>query len=126
MNMVQLLEALNASWSRETAYRTDQKDWSFERKEVGQCTVTAMIVFDYFGGVIKRGTSKKYNLLHYWNEIDQKKIDLTFNQFIGIKDDITFSHIVAKTKEDLLRINNVRGRYKILKKRVEMYLAAHF
>ena len=125
MKMERLLEALNASWSKETAYRTDQKDWSPEQKEIGQCAVTAMIVFDYFGGQIIRGTSKKYNLLHYWNEIEGKKVDLTFKQFEGRKDDIYFTNIVVKPKEALVRIRNVRCRYDVLKKRVESYLAQH-
>jgi hypothetical protein len=117
-----LLEALSASWSRDTAYRTDQKDWTPDKKETGQCTITAMLVYDYFGGKIKRGTSKKYNILHYWNEIDGEKIDLTFNQFLGRKDDIVFTDIITKPKEALMRIANVRNRYEILKKRVEIYL----
>ena len=125
MTIERLLEALNASWAKETAYRTDQKDWSLEKKETGQCTITAMIVFDYFGGTIKRGTSKKHNILHYWNEIDGNKIDLTFNQFIGRKDDIAFTNIIVKSKADLMRIGNVRSRYEVLKKKVEAYLAEH-
>jgi hypothetical protein len=120
-----LLEALNASWDRETAYWADRKEWTAEKKETGQCTITAIIVFDYFGGKIFRGKSEKYNLLHYWNEIDGVKIDLTFNQFVGDKDDIIFITIVEKQKSDLLKIANVRQRYEILKKKVESYLSEH-
>ena len=116
-----LLKALNASWTRETAYKDNQQDWTEAKKEIGQCTVTAMIVFDYFGGKIIRGYSEKYNLFHYWNEIDGKKIDLTFNQFIGEKDDIIFKKIVVKEKKELMKIGNVRRRYKILKEKVENY-----
>jgi len=125
MTMERLIEALNASWSRDTAYRTDQKDWTSEKKETGQCTITAMIVYDYFGGIIKRGTSKKYNLFHYWNEIGGEKIDLTFNQFVGRKDDIIFTNVISKNKDALLQIHNVRIRYELLKSKIEKYLAEH-
>lgn len=117
-----LLSALEKSWIKETAYKTDQENWSVDRKETGQCTVTAILVYDYFGGQIIRGYSKKYNLYHYWNVINGQKYDLTFNQFNGEKDDISFVNLVRKEKKDLLKINNVRQRYELLKQRVEYYL----
>lgn len=122
MTMDLLLKALNASWTRETAYRTDQQDWTESRKEIGQCTVTSMIVFDYFGGKIVRGYSEKYDLFHYWNEINDEKIDLTFNQFADRRNDITFKRIVIKQKEELMKIRNVRHRYEILKKKLRVTL----
>jgi hypothetical protein len=118
-----LKEALNASWCRETAYRTDQPYWSEANKTRGQCTVTVMILNDYFGGQMMRGFSEKYKLYHYWIIIDDNKIDLTFEQFIGDKDDIVFDKVVPKTKDDLMRIWNVKKRYYLLKQRVEGYLA---
>jgi hypothetical protein len=122
LSMELLIDALKASWCRETAYRTDRPFWSEQNITRGQCTVTAMIVNDYFGGEMKRGFSKKYNLFHYWNIIDGKKIDLTFDQFIGDKDDIVFDIIVSKTHDDLMRIYNVKSRYLLLKQKVDEYL----
>ena len=115
-------EALKASWCRETAYWTDQPYWSEQNKSRGQCTVTVMVINDFFGGIMERGRSKKYNLYHYWNIIENKKVDLTFEQFIGDKDDIVFDNIVSKTKDDLMRIRNVRERYKLLRGKVDEYL----
>ena len=118
-----LKEALYASWCRETAYRTDQPHWSEQKKSRGQCTVTVMVINDFFGGEMIRGFSKKYNLYHFWNIIDGKKIDLTFDQFIGDKDDITFENTVIRTHNELMRIWNVQKRYKLLKVKVDEYLA---
>jgi len=117
-----LKEAIKASWCRETAYRTDQPYWSEQNKSRGQCTVTVMVINDFFGGNMLRGYSKKYNLYHYWIIIEGKKYDLTFEQFIGDKDDIVFDKVVSKTKDDLMKIWNVRKRYKILKDKVDEYL----
>ena len=81
MTINDLENVLINCWSAETAFSGDRKNWSLERKSTGQCTVTAMIVYDFFGGRIVRGYSNKYKLFHYWNEIEGKKIDLTFCRF---------------------------------------------
>ena len=111
-------EALEKSWCLETAYPGDREYWTPEKSSIGQCTVTSMVLFDYFGGRIIRGYSKKYNIYHYWNIIDGVKIDLTFSQFIPDKADIKFDKVVEKNKNDLLKIKNVRVRYQLLKTKV--------
>ena len=116
-------EALENSWCMETAYPGDRINWSPEKSSIGQCTVTAMILYDYFGGRIIRGYSKKYDIYHYWNIIDGVKIDITFSQFFPDKADIEFDKVVEKKEKDLLRIRNVRLRYQLLKKKVTDYLA---
>lgn len=111
-------EALEKSWCLETAYPGEREYWIPEKSSRGQCTVTSMVLFDYFGGKIIRGYSKKYNIYHYWNIIDGVKIDLTFSQFIPDKADIKFDKVVEKNKKDLLRIKNVCARYQLLKTKV--------
>lgn len=115
-----LLKALNMAWCRETAFSGDRKNWTIDKKSTGQCTVTAMIVFDYFGGKIVRGYSEKYKLFHYWNEIDGKKVDLTYDQFSD-KKDISFTNVMYKSKKDLMKIRSVRVRYVLLKKKIDEY-----
>lgn len=122
MTLDDLYRALRMNWCKETAYRADRSNWSIEKKSTGQCTVTAMIVFDYFGGTIVRGYSQQYDLFHYWNVIDGEKIDLTFDQFLDNKADITFTRTVIKTKRELMNISSVRKRYLLLKRKVDQYL----
>lgn len=122
MTIDELNDALKIVWCAETAYSGDKKNWSTENKSVGQCTVTAIIVWDYFGGKIVRGYSEKYKLLHYWNEIDGKKVDLTYAQFLENKNDIFFTDIIYKTKKDLMKINSVKNRYLLLKRRLDDYI----
>lgn len=117
-----LLKALNMAWCRETAFSGDRKNWTIDKKSTGQCTVTAMIVFDYFGGKIVRGYSEKYKLFHYWNEIDGEKVDLTYDQFSD-KKDISFTNIMYKSKKDLMKIRSVRIRYVLLKEKIDKYFA---
>lgn len=123
MDYEKLVQALEKSWCLETAYSGDRKNWTSERKTTGQCTVTAMIVYDYFGGEIIRGYSPKYKIYHYWNVVNGKKIDLTYSQFIPEKKDIKFTKIVVKKKADLMHIRSVNVRYELLKNRVEKCLS---
>ena len=118
MNLISVKEALEKSWSLDTAYPGVRKQWTPEDSSLGQCTVTAMVLNDYFGGKIIRGYSKKYNIYHYWNIIDGQEIDFTFSQFIPDKSDIEFDKVVVKTKKDLLKVKNVSLRYNLLKTKV--------
>ncbi|KAI4452197.1 hypothetical protein C823_006779 [Eubacterium plexicaudatum ASF492] len=76
MNLKVLTRALYESWGKDTAYKDDKDKWTEANRGAGQCAITAMIVYDYFGGEIYRGYSKKDCLYHYWNMIDGKKLIL--------------------------------------------------
>lgn len=75
-----LFNILLECWSKETAYPSCQAEWVPNDPSYGQCAITAMLVFDMFGGTIHRirvsggGT-------HYFNKINGHYIDLTINQF---------------------------------------------
>lgn len=75
-----LYKLLRVCWSKETAYPSCQADWVKDDPSYGQCAITAMLVYDMFGGTIHRirvsggGT-------HYFNKIDGHYIDLTREQF---------------------------------------------
>lgn len=75
-----LYEILRKAWCKETAYPTCQAEWVESDPSYGQCAITAMLVYDMFGGTIHRirvdggGT-------HYFNKIDGHYIDLTVEQF---------------------------------------------
>lgn len=75
-----LYNILRKCWSKETAYPSCQGDWVQSDPSYGQCAITAMLVYDMFGGSIHRirvsggGT-------HYFNKISGHYIDLTVEQF---------------------------------------------
>lgn len=118
-----LKRALDASWCKETAHRKDQPYWSEQNKSRGQCAVTSIVVNNFFGGNIIEGFSEKYSIFHYWNIIDSNKIDFTFSQFIGDKDDIEFNQTTIITPKELLNDHNVQKRYNVLKEKVCEYLS---
>lgn len=75
-----LYEILRKCWSRETAYHSCQADWVPADPTYGQCAVTAMLVYDLFGGTIHR-IRVEGGGTHYFNKIDGHYIDLTREQF---------------------------------------------
>lgn len=75
-----LYDILRMAWCKETAYPSCQAEWVESDPSYGQCAITAMLVYDMFGGTIHRirvsggGT-------HYFNKVDGQYIDLTIEQF---------------------------------------------
>lgn len=75
-----LYNILRDCWCKETAYPSCQTEWVPNDPSYGQCAITAMLVYDMFGGTIHRirvsggGT-------HYFNKINGQYLDLTIEQF---------------------------------------------
>ena len=81
MNISQLKELLGNSWRLETCSPGLKSEWSKDNPSLGQCTITALIVNDYFGGKIMRCMA--FSGSHYYNLIDGEIVDLTVEQFLG-------------------------------------------
>ena len=75
-----LCKVLRICWCKESAYPSCQAEWVPNDPSYGQCAITAMLVYDMFGGSIHRirvsggGT-------HYFNKLNGHYIDLTREQF---------------------------------------------
>ncbi len=69
-----LRAALMNAWSLETAVQ-----WTQENPALGQCNVTAAVVFDLFGGEILR--TRLPEVWHYYNRIADQRVDFTDSQF---------------------------------------------
>jgi hypothetical protein len=66
--------ALRKSWSIDTS-----KQWTAENPAAGQCNVTALLVFDAFGGEILKTILPEGD--HFYNRIDGVRYDFTESQF---------------------------------------------
>ncbi len=75
-----LYHVLRKCWCKETAYPSCQHDWVPNDPTYGQCAITAMLVYDMFGGTIRR-IRVEGGGTHYFNEIGGKYLDLTKEQF---------------------------------------------
>lgn len=67
-------QRLSAAWSKETATM-----WTRENPARGQCSVTALVVHDVFGGRILK--TRVGSAPHFYNLIGGNRIDLTSSQF---------------------------------------------
>lgn len=68
-------------WNKDTTYPIFQTNYSKQNNPTqGQCAITAMIVFDLFGGTIHK-IRIDGDISHYFNKINGYYIDLTRDQF---------------------------------------------
>ena len=117
ITLAQLESVLKKVWSKETCYFKSLEDRKYENPCIGHCTITALIVQDYFWGDIVFCNHQD----HYRNKLPNGEIvDMTKNQMwekeiccVDEKCDRTnllenHKSIQAKTKE----------RYLLLKHRV--------
>lgn len=115
MDLLTLKSRLYKAWSKETAYRKDRDQWVQSNPSIGQCAITALVVNDYLGGAIVRGLSST-GVEHYWNVIDSKIVDLTYEQY---SEGMDFDSNDVVDREFLLSSGDVNDRYNLLKKRLQ-------
>lgn len=106
---------LRQAWCRETAHPSYQADWSEDNPAYGQCAVTALVMQEIIGGKIYECTICKKK--HFYNVApDGQKYDFTQEQFNGLI--VTPSRMRERTRESLLKVENVKNRYELLKSRI--------
>jgi len=66
--------ALRKSWSVASA-----RQWSANNPAAGQCNVTAILVYDLFGGELLKTPLPEGD--HFYNRIDGRRYDFTDSQF---------------------------------------------
>lgn len=112
-----LEKAFQRSWSIETTNPDIRDHWSEAKPAYGQCTPTALVVYDLYGGKL---IYDKENY-HIWNELpDGTQQDFSREQF---EENVELSIYKYKTKEDILesehgKQSRMRQRYQLLKENV--------
>lgn len=79
-----LYDALSEIWSAETCAPRLRAQWTAENKTLGQCSVTAFLAQDIFGGAVY-GILRPGGNYHCYNVIGDCVFDLTSEQFGGEK-----------------------------------------
>lgn len=75
-----LYDILSGIWCRETCAPRMRDDWSKENMTLGQCSITAFLAQDIFGGKVY-GVPRSGGNFHCYNEVDGCTFDLTSEQF---------------------------------------------
>jgi hypothetical protein len=96
-----------------------RKDWSKENRTLGQCSVTAFLVQDVFGGEVY-GIPLKEGGYHCFNVVDGHLFDLTSAQF---KEKLDYNDCVLQKREVHFAKQEKYERYLYLKKEFEMKMS---
>jgi hypothetical protein len=115
----EMYEALSEIWCEYTCAPRMRKDWSKENRTLGQCSVTAFLVQDVFGGEVY-GIPLKEGGYHCFNVADDHLFDLTSAQF---KEKLDYNDCVLQKREVHFAKQEKYERYLYLKKEFEMKMA---
>ena len=75
-----LYDALSGIWCADTCAPRMRQNWSPENKTLGQCSITAFLAQDIFGGKVF-GVPRSGGNYHCYNVVGDIKFDLTSEQF---------------------------------------------
>ncbi len=75
-----LYDALSEIWCAETCAPRMREDWTSENKTLGQCSITAFLAQDIFGGKVY-GILRPGGNYHCYNVVGDCVFDLTSEQF---------------------------------------------
>ncbi len=75
-----MYDLLTEIWSKETCAPRMRDDWTTQNMTLGQCSITAFLIQDIFGGDVY-GIERAGGNYHCYNVIDGKIFDLTSEQF---------------------------------------------
>ncbi len=73
-------ELLSGIWCAQTCAPRMRQDWSEENRTLGQCSITAFLMQDMFGGKVL-GVPLKDGNFHCFNVVGDCMFDLTSEQF---------------------------------------------
>ena len=116
---VHLFEILSKLWSRQTCAPRMQSAWQTDRPTLGQCSITAFLCQDIFGGVV-RGIPLPDGSVHCYNVTQGCVFDLTSAQFLP--EVLTYADDPVQSRESHFAKEEKRLRYEMLKAKLTEYL----
>lgn len=113
---IDLYDALSEIWCAETCAPRMRGDWTPENKTLGQCSITAFLAQDIFGGNVY-GILRPGGNYHCYNVIDDCCFDLTSEQFGG--ELLCYENNPEQFRETHFAKEEKRLRYEYLKKQLK-------
>ncbi len=113
-----LYDVLTKAWCAKTCAARMRDDWSEENKTLGQCTVTAFLAQDIFGGKVY-GIPRPGGNFHCYNVVNDCCFDLTSEQFGERAKDLVYEGNPQQFREAHFARDDKKQRYELLKKRVK-------
>ncbi len=110
-----LYRALSSVWCAETCAPRMRSQWSTDNPTLGQCSVTAFLVQDLFGGEVY-GVPLGDGNYHCFNVVNGCVFDLTSEQFGGER--LDYSLRFPQSRKAHFAAEEKRLRYELLKSRL--------
>ena len=120
LNQKVFYDILSNVWSKNTCAPRMQDRWSKENNTVGQCSITAFLVQDIFGGEVY-GIPLESGGVHCFNNVDGHIFDLASEQF-GDKV-LDYVNVIKQERESHFSDEDKFNSYKYLWDKLnELYL----
>ena len=113
-------DLLTELWSAETCAPRMRGDWSPENRTLGQCSITAFLMQDVFGGKVF-GVPLGDGNFHCYNVVGDCVFDLTSEQFGGRV--LSYENNPEQFRETHFAKEEKRLRYELLRKRFKQEYA---
>lgn len=114
-----LYDALSNIWCAETCAPRIRDRWTSDNKTLGQCSITAFLAQDIFGGKVF-GILRDGGNYHCYNVIGNCVFDLTSEQFGDEK--LIYENNSEQFREEHFAKEEKRLRYEFLKKALLEYV----
>lgn len=111
-NPHELYDLLSGIWCAETCAPRMREKWTSENKTLGQCSITAFLAQDIFGGKVF-GILREGGNYHCYNVVGNCVFDLTSEQFGGEK--LCYENNPEQFREVHFAKEEKRMRYEFLK-----------
>lgn len=111
-----LYDALSKIWCADTCAPRMRSEWTSENKTLGQCSITAFLAQDIFGGKVY-GIRRPGGNFHCYNVIGDCKFDLTSEQFLG--EELDYTDNPEQFREVHFAKEEKRLRYEYLKEQLK-------
>jgi len=111
-----LYDLLSSIWCADTCAPRMRMNWSRENMTLGQCSITAFLVQDIFGGRVY-GIERAGGNFHCYNVVEGKAFDLTSEQFGD--EELDYTDNPEQFREVHFLKQEKAERYEYLKQAVE-------
>lgn len=117
----ELYDVLLKCWTKDTCAPRMQDRWSAENITLGQCSITAFLVQDIFGGKVY-GILRPSGNYHCYNDVNGTIFDLTSEQFGEEARTLSYEDNPEQFREVHFKKKEKYQRYFVLKERAKNYL----
>lgn len=116
---IDLYDALSEIWCAQTCAPRMRENWTKENMTLGQCSITAFLAQDIFGGDVY-GVLRPDGNYHCFNVIGVCRFDLTSEQFGA--EVLDYENCPKQFREVHFAKEEKRLRYEYLKKELKKYV----